>query len=547
VNFSDRNAVKHANEIPVVIAGGGPVGMTLARVLSLRDIRCMLVERNHATTRHPKMDITNARSMELFRSIGLERALRDVAVAEVNPFDVSWITSLAGYELHRFRYPSVAESRELIRAKNDGTQPCVPAMRVSQVEIEPVLKRVIDEDPNVDVCFGVSFEDCQQDSEGVSVTLRDWKGDTKTVRCHYLVGCDGGGSAVRAALDIGLSGTPRVMKRFMTHFRSEARYLLQRFGIAWHYQSASGTLIGQNDRDLWTLHSRFPSDVEANAVDPAALVEKFVGQSFDFEILVANPWTPHLLVADSYQRDRVFLAGDAAHQYIPTGGYGLNTGVGDAFDLGWKLAATLNGFGGPNLLRSYQHERRPIGVRNLEASRRHNEIRVEIGRLYNPALDVPGVEGDKARRKAAEGIRMLGNAENESYGIELGYYYKDSVVTCGTPGDQPDDDPLSYVPTTIPGVRLPNVVLSSGQPLYDLLGPWFTLLAADKSLSAPLIEAAQRRGMPLRVVDFDEPQFREIYQAPLVLVRPDNHVAWRGSAVDLAGAETGVSRVLGWM
>ena len=179
------------------------------------------------------------------------------------------------------------------------------------------------------------------------------------MRCSYLVGCDGGTSQVRGCLGIGLDGQSRVVQRFMTHFRSRATGVLQRFGVAWHYQSVAGTLIAQNDRDIWTLQTRWPKGIAPEAVDAHALLRGFAGCDFDYEILVANAWTPHLLVAESYGIDRVFLAGDAAHQYIPTGGYGMNTGIGDACDLGWKLAAALHGFGGPGLLASYDAERRP--------------------------------------------------------------------------------------------------------------------------------------------------------------------------------------------
>ncbi len=533
-------------EVSVLIAGGGPVGMTLARILAVHGVDSMLVERNLTTTRHPKMDITNARSMEIFRGIGLEQALREVAVPEGHPFDVSWITSLSGYELHRFRYPSVTESREHIRANNNGTQPCVPAMRVSQVAIEPVLKRAIDDDPLVNVRFGVTFEDLEQDADYVTAALRDSNKATERVRCRYLVGCDGGGSTVRAALKIGLAGTARVMPRFMTHFRSLAREVLQPWGIAWHYQSAAGTLIAQNDRDLWTLQSRFSADGDVNAVDPRALVEAFAGRPFDFEVLVANAWSPHLLLADCYSRGRVFLAGDAAHQYIPTGGYGMNTGVGDAFDLGWKLAASLKGFGGPLLLLSYDQERRPVGQRNLEASRHHNDVRAAIGKLYTPTLGIEGPEGDGARREAADKIKLLGNAENECVGIELGYCYRGSPITSSEPNAEPLEDPLHYAPSTVPGGRLPSLYFANGTALFDKLGPWFTLLTAERSSSAGLVAAARRHGMPLHVIDFNQPDLKSISQAQMILVRPDHHVAWRGNSLDSTAAELVVSRALGW-
>jgi 2-polyprenyl-6-methoxyphenol hydroxylase-like FAD-dependent oxidoreductase len=498
--------------IPVLIAGGGPVGMTLARTLALHGIRCRLVERNATTTRHPKMDITNGRSMELFRRLGLVDKLRAVAVPEENNFDVSWITSLAkekgGRELHRFRYPSVVEKRKEILARNDGTQPREPAMRVSQVIIEPVLRDAIIDHPLVDARWGAALEDFTQDADGVTATLRvQDTGATETVRSAFLAGCDGGSSVVREKLGIGLDGRAAVAQRYMIHFQSDARDLLQAFGIAWHYQTDKGTLIAQDDKDTWTLQTRPPPGVDPSTLDANAMLDAWAGRAFPRKILVANQWTPHLLLAERYGAGRVFLAGDAAHQYIPTGGYGMNTGIADAVDLGWKLAATLKGFADPGLLTSYEHERRPVGHRNRLASERHTDVRIKIAELYRREPD-PDALG--------RGIAALGNAENESWGIEFGYRY-DGVL----------GDPVAYEPTTAPGARLPSVFLNDGSALYDRLGPWFTLLVFGDADPLPLIDASPA---PIETVIVDDRALAPIYEAKLVLVRPDTHVAWRGNA-----------------
>ena len=495
------------NQVPVLIAGGGPVGMTLARTLSSFGVRCLLVERNPATTRHPKMDITNGRSMELFLRLGVADRLRAVAVPEENNFDISWITSLTGRELHRFRYPSVVEKRAEIRALNDGTQPREPAMRVSQVVIEPVLRDAILNDPLVDARWGVAFEDFEQDGSGVTATLRTVEtGATETVRCDFLAGCDGGSSIVREKLGIGLAGRAQVAHRFMVHFRSDARDILQAFGIAWHYQKATGTIIAQDDKEIWTLQTRLPPGSDPAAIDPHKLLDDFAGTRFPREILVANPWFTHLLVAERYSDGRVFLAGDAAHQYIPTGGYGMNTGIADAVDLGWKLAATVKGFAGPGLLYTYESERRPVGYRNRLASERHTGVRLKIAELYQTERDPDSL---------GRAIAALGNAENESWGIEFGYRY-----------DGVEGDPVVYRPTTAPGARLPSTFLRDGSALYDKLGPWFTLLRFGDADPSPLIDTAP---VPIETVIVDDPAIAPIYEAKLVLVRPDTHVAWRGN------------------
>lgn len=532
---------------PVLIVGGGPVGMTIANDLARRGVRSILVERNPTTTSHPKMDITNGRSMELFRRMGLADALRAAAVSESHPFDVSWITSLSGFELHRFKYSSVTEHRAHIRRTNDGTQPREPGMRVSQVEIEPVLKRAIDAHPDVDVRFGVEFEALEESDDGVVATVRDRATDRLyQIGCSYLLGCDGGGSRVRENIEIPLSGEARIMPRFMTHFRSDARQLLQRWGIAWHYQSIHGTLIAQNDRDIWTLHSRFPAGQTAESVDPGALLTRFAGTTFDHQILVANPWSPHLLVADRYVRGRVLLAGDAAHQYIPTGGYGMNTGIGDAADVAWKLAAILKGFGGPGLIASYEQERRPVGLRNRQASAGHNKVRGQIAALYDNHLDGLDESGELARRATAEAIGKLGNAENESRGVEFGYVYAGSPIVAREAVDISDSF-IDYHPTTAPGARLPSTFLRDGAAIHDLLGVWFTVLAFGDADPSALVAAAAGCGLPLQVVRVDEPELFAIYQARLILVRPDQHVAWRGNRLDdKAQAYKLVRQCLGW-
>ncbi len=537
-------------KVSVLVAGGGPVGLTLARDLARRGVDCMLVERNFTTTRHPKMDNTNVRSMELFGLAGLEPRLRAVAVPEDHPFDVSWVTRMTGHELKRFCYRSPLEDREHFRDRNDGSQPFSPAMRVSQAKIEPVLKAALEAEHNVDIRFGVAVVDVAEDADGVTVTLRDQtSGQTEQVRCLFLAGCDGGGSTVRAAVGIGVTGQHSIMPRFMTHFRTddaEARALLQRWGVTWHYQSIHGTLIAQNDVDTWTLHTRYPAN-ERDASEPGALIERFVGKAIPHEILIANPWSPHLLVAEAARTPRVFLAGDAAHQYIPTGGYGMNTGIGDAYTLGWQLAAVLAGFGGPALLRAYQDERHPIWQRNLEGSRRHNAVRVEIASLYEAGLEDNGDAGAAARAAAAERIAALGNAENESLGLELGYHYTGSPIVASEAGAKAPDDPYRYQPNTLPGARLPSVFLDDGTAVYAQLGRWFTCIAFRGTDTTKIEEAARCRVIPLTVLRFDDPHVREIYGADMLLVRPDQHVAWRGTGLaESSDAGAVLATALGW-
>ncbi|OBY26559.1 FAD-dependent monooxygenase [Leisingera sp. JC1] len=518
--------------VSVLVAGGGPVGLTLARDLAQRGIDCLLVERNPTTTQHPKMDNTNVRSMELFRRAGLEDRLRAVAVAEDHPFDVAWVTTMTGEELTRFAYRSPAEDRAHYKAVNDGAQPFAPPMRVSQSEIEPVLREALEEEPLAEVRFSTALVDLTEDSEGVTATIRDEQtGETEQIRCEYLAGCDGGGSTARATVGIPLDGKFSIMPRFMTHFRTddpEARALLQRWGRTWHYQSVHGTLIAQNDVDTWTLHTRYPDNVKDGDA-PKTLVARFVGKEIPMEVLVANPWSPHLAVAQSAGTVRVLLAGDAGHQYIPTGGYGMNTGIGDAFGLGWMLAAVLRGFAGPGLLEGYKAERLPVWNRNLEAAARHNDVRVQIAQLYDEVVQQPGPEGAATRQAVAAQIAEIGNAENESHGIELGYVYAQSPVVAAE-DLTPSQDPLHYVPTTQPGARLPSLYLADGRAVFDALGSWFTVIVFGDHDVSGLERVAAARGVPLTLLRHEDENARMIWTADILVIRPDQHVAWRGDS-----------------
>ena len=497
--------------VPVLIAGGGPVGMTLARTLASLGVRCMLVERNASTTRHPKMDITNGRSMELFRRLGLADKLRAVGVPEANNFDISWITSLTGRELHRFRYPSVVEKRAEIRARNDGTQPREPAMRVSQVMIEPVLQQAVLGDPLVEARWGVAFEAFTQDEAGVTATLRNVEtGETETVRCDFLAGCDGGSSIVRDQLGIACEGKAAVTQRYMIHFRSDARDILQAFGVAWHYQTDKGTLIAQDDKDTWTLQTRPPAGVDPAAIDPDPILDAWVGRPFARQILVANPWVTHLLLAERYHSGRVFLAGDFGAPIYPDRRLRHEHRHRRRGRPRLEARRDAQGFAGGGLLESYARERRPVGYRNRLASERHTGVRIRI------AEALP----DRTRPRCRCGARHRGPGRRRER--ELGHRVR-------LPLRRRRGRSGRLCSTTAPGARLPSTFLRDGSALYDRLGPWFTLLRFGDADPSPLIDAAP---VPLETVIVDDASLAPIYEAKLVLVRPDTHVAWRGDHCD---------------
>jgi 2-polyprenyl-6-methoxyphenol hydroxylase-like FAD-dependent oxidoreductase len=558
-----KQASSSLDETPVLIAGGGPVGLTLALTLARQGVAAILVERNPSTTTHPKMDITNGRSMELFRHLGVADELRKVAVPEDHPFDVSWVTKLDGSELARFRYPTPAQRRALIRECNDGTMALEPAMRVSQALLEPALKKLLESRASqIDIRFGWALHTFAQDADGVDAVIRcTATGETRAIRAQFLAGCDGAGSAVRTGLGIGLDdidprrlamrelGLRRLLpaairaylsdrerpmdgRIFLIHFTSPNRELFEPFGTAWHTQSPEGwTLISQNDRDTWTLHTPIGVGTDADAIDPKQFLFTKLGVEFDCEIICANAWRPRLSLAAKYGYGRVWLAGDSAHQVVPAGGYGMNTGVGDAVGLGWMLAAILQGWGEHRLLEAYEAERRPVAMRNRTASARHTLVRLAIKTLYRKAIHSQGWNGERSRRRLGREILDLGNLENEADGIEFGYRYDDSPVICNEAHTAPADHMHAYAPGTRPGTRPPSLFLGDGRAAFDLFGLGFTLLRfADLDVDS-LADAAANRGVPLKIVDIRDRRARTLYERDLVLIRPDHHVAWRGDTI----------------
>ena len=557
-------------QTPVLIVGGGPVGLMLALELDYHGIDAIMVERNPATTRHPKMDITNGRSMELFRRLGVIDTLRAAAVPEDHPVSVIWADNLAGKELTRFDYPGVRDTRRILRENNDGTMAGEPSMRISQVKLEPVLKRKLEEESrHVSVRFGWGLETFLQDDKGVTATIRNTEtGETEKIRSQYLAGCDGAGSVTRRTLGIPINtitpfdyleagddhhnyldtargqpskDAPKPRSMFMIHWTSPELELFERFGTAWHIQSPMGwSIISQNDKDTWTVHIPLAQIENIEKRDPKDVLFEFLGCEFECEIKVANPWQPRLGLADNYGSGRVWLAGDAVHQVIPTGGYGMNSGLCDAMGLAWVLAANVNGWGAPALFEAYENERRHVGARVRIGSARHAAIRLRIGQQYDPVIHEDSKAGAKKRAEVSACIAGAGNLENEAWGLEWGYRYDDSPVVCHEEGEAPDYEWEYYVPCTWPGVRAPNVFLTDGKPIFDTFGREFTLLNFANLSCNRLDQAAGQVGLPLQVVHIDDPHAAKIYQRKLVLVRPDQHVAWRGDSDPAAAEAAGI-------
>ncbi len=513
----------------VLIVGAGPVGLTLAIDLGRRGVRCILLEQKDAPQFLPKMERCNARTMEIYRRLGIAKKIRDAGFPRDAPMDVFIVTSLIEPPLLHLPYPSVAQAEAEIAARNDGTLPLEPYQLISQYTLEPLLKSVADSIPNVDVRYACEFIACEQDGGSIRARVKTSDGSTSELRAHYLVGCDGGTSLVRRQLGIKLQGEANLLQLRQALYRCDDLFERIPIGKGRHYHVAdahSTFLIVQDSTRHFTLHSVVDSDAEM-----ATMFETTVAMPVKYEMLSVGQWKQNLLLADGYGRGRIFLAGDAVHLVIPTGGLGMNSGVGDAIDLAWKLSATLQGWGGPGLLASYETERRQIGARNVEASRHASRGRRAWRAAYKPNIRDQTPEGAATRLSLARIADVEQRKSNEMIGAELGYRYIDSPIIWPEPGDGPAHDFMKYVPTTWPGTRLPHVWLSNRTALHDRIGDGYTLLHLGRTQadSTALERAFASYAAPFTVLDIDEDRPRDIYGFDLLLLRPDLHVVWRGN------------------
>jgi len=533
----------------VIIVGAGPVGLTLAIDLGRRGIRCILIEQKEQPQFLPKMERCNARTMELYRRVGLADPIRASGLPTDSPMDVYIVLSMTRPPLLQLKYPSVEQARTEIALSRDGTRPLEPYQLISQYTLEPLLKAHAEQTSNISVRYGTEFREFLQDTDGVSALVRKPDGALETLRASYLVGCDGGGSQIRKQLGIPLRGEGNLVKLRQALYRCDELYdripLGAGPGRGRHYLSVDSNgsfLIMQDSRRHWTVHATADSDEAMRQ-----RFEDIVGVPVKYEMLFCGEWRQNLLLADRYGERRVFLAGDSVHLMIPTGGLGMNTGVGDAFDLSWKLAATLAGWGGPLLLPSYEFERRQIGERNIGASR-YAALGYRKWRSHcSPTLYEKTPAGEAARDKFVNVADFEQRKVNEMVGAELGYRYVDSPIIDNIPGG-PEHLYREYRPTTWPGARLPHAWLEN-VAVQDLIPTeGYTLLRLNPAHDVgPLKSAFESRGAPLSVLDLPPEPVRAIYERDLLLLRPDMHIVWRDNRMppspdELAAIATGHGR-----
>ncbi|WP_326686789.1 FAD-dependent monooxygenase [Streptomyces sp. NBC_01795] len=521
-----HTSAEQPGEHDVLIVGAGPVGSTLALELAHHGVTSLLVERHDAPSLHPKMDFVNGRSMELFRRLGVAEEIRARGIPARHSFNFQWFRSFAEPPVDEWTHPSVDDVFASIAERNDGTSPLEPYQRLPGNILEELLRRRAGEESLVELRTGTAFRELTQLPDGtVSATLTDMAtGEEYTERARYVVGCDGASSAVRRSTAITVPIVGPETDHCDVYFRStdprlrpHGRYFL---GIS----AGGATLVSRDEKDTWTAFFPVLEDTGFER-DPIGVLSRRLGTDITVEeVLKVTRWRGRMGVAERYREGRVFLAGDAAHEFYPMGGHGANTGLGDAVDLGWKLAGVLKGWGGPGLLDSYEAERRPVALFNREMCFNLLEVWQRFPQLAAAGTPPSHLAGYLAQERY----------QIENTGIHFGYRYSSSPLVFGEDGageTPPDWQWTGITPSTWPGGRAPSVRLPDGAPLLDRLSDGFTLVDfSGKDLGQDVTAVAGKRGMPLDVLAVDDPHARGVWERDLVLVRPDQHIAWRGEA-----------------
>ncbi len=513
--------------VPVLIVGGGPVGLALAGDLGWRGVACALIEQSDGSIYQPRMDMVGVRTMEFCRRWGLVDAVEGSPYPRDYAQDNVYVTSLAGYELGRERFPGIGQA---------APPPQSPQRRerCPQNMFDPILRAFAASQNTVTMRYRTRLVGFTQDAERVTATVENADtGAREDIAARYLVGCDGARSLVRETLGITMHGNPALTYTTNVIFRCPDLVSLHDKGKAYRHiligpEGTWATIVAINGRDQWRFSLiGSATQREYTIAEIAAAIRRAVGRDFKFEILSVLPWVRRELVADSYREGRVFIAGDAAHAMSPTGGFGMNTGIGDAVDLSWKLAAVLQGWGGDGLLEFYTIERQPVGTRNVaEAS---GNLRRMLSVSRNPDISDDTPQGAATRKRVGVEFTELMRHEWFTLGIHLGYRYEGSPISWpdGTPA--PPDEAGTYEQIARPGHRAPHAWLGDGRSTLDLFGRGFTLLGfgANEAAAAPILEAARERHVPIEFISLNEPKVAALYGRTFVLVRPDGHVAWR--------------------
>lgn len=543
--MTSRGAMPSASviETEVLIAGGGPCGLMLANELGRRGIGCLLVDAKPGTAFNPQANATQARTMEHFRRLGFADEIRALGLPADHPTDIAYFTRFAGHELARLRLPTAAAAVAQVKSLSGSWSAAELPHRVSQKFVEATLRRHAQALPSVELRYGWILSGFCDSGSSVHATVRPVDGGPAlAVMARYLVGADGARSFVRHRLGIEWGGTTGVRRDFMggkmfaVYLRAPNLHAVIPHPKAWMYVAVNhqrrAFMAAVDGVAEFAFHAAVHADEEPEAwtvFDARRVFGEAVGADVPIEVLSTGVWIAgHSLVARRFQHGRVFIAGDAAHLFTPTGGLGYNTAVEDAVNLGWKLANVLRGAAPEALLASYELERKPVAERNTTYAR---EFADSVGLFEATALlEEASPAGEAERAIAAAHLDAHVKREFNIPGVTFGARCDTSPVIVKDGSVPPQDRANHYTPTACPGGRAPHAWLEDGNSLFDRLGFEWTLLVTGPRApdSTAFVRSAIALAMDLKIVHLPSPELLSLYEAPLALVRPDQVVAWRG-------------------
>jgi 2-polyprenyl-6-methoxyphenol hydroxylase-like FAD-dependent oxidoreductase len=534
VSLQDLNA-------DVLVVGAGPVGLSLAMDLQSRGVRVGIAEiRAYAEPPPVKCNHIAARTMERFRRLGVAHKLRNAGLPADYPNDVVFRTSVCGTELTRIPIPGRADRYTSKEGPDTWWPTPEPPHRINQLYLEPILLEHTAALPGVTLLDRTQVTGFTQQENVVEATALDLQsGQERRIRCRYLVGCDGGSSIVRKAIGAKLAGTPVIQRVQSSYIRAPKLRSLIPGKPAWSYYSVNprrcGTVFAIDGHTTWLVHNHLnPDEPEFDSVDRDWAIRQIlgVGDDFQYEVISKEDWVGRRLVAERFRDRNVFIAGDAAHLWVPYAGYGMNAGIADALNLSWLLGARLQGWGDEAILDAYEAERQPITMQVSNFAMEHAARMIKARRAVPPNIEADDEEGEHVRAEVGREAYDLNVQQFCCAGLNFGYFYQGSPIIAADGEEPPAYTMGDFTASTVPGCRAPHFWLADGRSLYDAFGLGYTLLRFDPAIDvAPLHAAAAARGVPLARIDVEAPEIPSAYRHKLVLCRDDQHVAWRGDAV----------------
>jgi len=526
---------------PVLVVGAGPVGLSLAMDLAWRGVEVIVAEkRDRHDEPEAKCNHVSARTMEIFRRLGLAGKVRNGGLPADYPNDVSYRTSFTGMELTRIPIPCRRDRYISTEGPDTDWPTPEPPHRINQIYLEPIMYDHASQMSHLTILNRTEVTSFVQDDDQVISTAQDLStGETIEITSQYVVAADSGRSKFREMIGAKFVGDAVIQRVQSTFIRAPKLKDMQQDKPAWATftlnPKRSGNVYAIDGVETYILHNYLlPEEEGFDSVDRDWGIRTILGvdDNFEYDVIKNMDWNAHRFIADKFRDRRVFICGDAAHIWVPYAGYGMNTGIADATNLSWLLAAVLKGWGAPDILNAYVEERQPITKQVSYFVMDHCESMAKQRSIVPDNIEEDSPEGEASRLAMGREAYDLNVQQYCCGGLNFGSFYDNSSIIAHDGSEHPGYSMSEFTPSTVPGCRTPHVFFGNGRSLYDVVGPEYTLLRTDPSIDvSPVVQAASKKSVPLEVLDITGDEFGHLYDRKLVLSRPDQHIAWRGDGL----------------